>query len=699
MLSTIRWPGYLVLSLIILLSLLTPILGDWRPVGGLLYLIFYGLVLGNWLFIKNSFTCKLALGLLFLLMLAGLVLTAFFYCWQINSQSLSAALVLIPALLLPLIIKYPLIFESRPLNWKMDLKKWALLLIYLGLISYIFLIYFSSQTTAAIRTPWEVLPPEIFILYFLATVILLALLSISNNSFNLLLIILHALTTFSVSLIIYRLGFDYDPFIHRKNIELILANGTLLPKPFYYIGQYGLIIFLKQLLGLSVELLDKILVPLLAAVYLPTVIFFSCKENFQLKNRNLWLLMMTLLIFPCSLFIATTPQSLASLIFILTVLFTLYYLAFPKTTVWPLLIMGLFAVAIHPLSGLPLVFTIILILLSLKLAPKFSWPKLLHQAIIWEFFILGSLALPLAFVINSKTLSQLKVGFSLTGLFSLGRGFFENLSVFYRPFITIYDLVYSFKHNIIYLILFFAGWGVYAAYKNGYLKKYFIYLLAFAMIFINYYLLKTSISFFSLVDYERLSYPLRVLNLALFALLPFILAGAYILIEKIFKQSNGIILLFLLLLSAGLTLSFYLIYPRVDTITENHGYSTSLTDVKTVNFIEELQKQQPYIVLASQPVSAAAIKELGYKYYHNDYFFYPVPTGGKLYRLYEQLIYGEEPTADIIATVRYLTGVNDIYFVINSYWLDAKNRIDAEKEVADKWYAIDGKNYILKYND
>jgi hypothetical protein len=76
-----------------------------------------------------------------------------------------------------------------------------------------------------------------------------------------------------------------------------------------------------------------------------------------------------------------------------------------------------------------------------------------------------------------------------------------------------------------------------------------------------------------------------------------------------------------------------------------------------------------------------------------------VPTGGKLYQLYEDLIYGREKTADVIATVRYLTGVNDIYLVINSYWFDAQNRIKEEKDGADRWYAIDGKNFIFKYTN
>ena len=146
-----------------------------------------------------------------------------------------------------------------------------------------------------------------------------------------------------------------------------------------------------------------------------------------------------------------------------------------------------------------------------------------------------------------------------------------------------------------------------------------------------------------------------------------------------------------------MTANLYLSYPRVDKIVEDHGYSTSQTDLTTVNFIDDLQKDEPYLVLTSQPVSAAAIDQLGFKHYYNEFFFYPVPTGGLLYRQYEDLAYAKQKTSDVIDTVRYLTGVKVIYFVVNDYWFDAEEIIESHKETSDKWFAIDGKNYIFKY--
>lgn len=215
----------------------------------------------------------------------------------------------------------------------------------------------------------------------------------------------------------------------------------------------------------------------------------------------------------------------------------------------------------------------------------------------------------------------------------------------------------------------------------------------------NYLVLVVGISFFSLLSYEQQYYPARVLEMSLYFLLPLIILAFYLLINKLLKQSATFILLSTILISLALTTSFYLSYPRIDKISEDHGFSTSITDLKTVNFLEKLNQGRPYIVLASQPVSAAAIHELSYRYYYNNYYFYPVPTGNRLYELYEDLAYNKEKTVDVIATARFLTEVNTVYFIINDYWFDAQDRIETHKQTANYWYAIDDKNFIFEYID
>jgi len=700
MITTLKLPGYLLIAcLLVALNLLPNLPQGWQTVFGALYLIFFALVLGNWLFIKNSLSAKLIFGLLFILLTAGLLGTASFYFWNLDAASFTAILIIIPILLIPVINRYPLIFESKKLEFDWKISRVILLLIYLLLLATIFFLLFNSQTDAAIRTPWQVVPPEIFLLYFLATFFLFCFLAISKNFFNLSLIIAHLLMSFAVAVIVYQIGFDYDPFIHRKNLEIISSMGTLLPKPFYYIGQYSLLIFLKNLLHLSTDLLDKILVPILAALYLPTTIYYAFKDNYNIKTSYLYLIILGALIFPFGVFTVTTPQSLATLTYIITITFALYYLVYPKTPLLPLVLLTLFTLAVHPLAGLPLLFASALIIFYFRFQKQSTFHKLLHRGILWEIFVLGCLTLPIAFIVNSKTLSQLKVNFNFDLLSNVRKLIFHRMEIFYRPFITIYDLVYSYAHNIIIFFLVVVVLSILVLKRKQQLKKYLIYPAISLMLLINYYLLKVGMDFFTLIDYERMNYLTRVLQLCLYSLLPLLIIGGYWLWLKIFQQKSIIILLMLIFLSLGVTAAFYLSYPRVDTIAEDHGYSTSATDIKTVQLIDKLQLKEPYIVLASQPVSAAAIKELGYKCYYQGFYFYPVPTGSRLYQLYEDLVYKKEKTEDVIATVRFLTGVNDVYLVINSYWYDAQNKIEEEKEISDKWYAIDGKNYIFKYTN
>jgi len=313
----------------------------------------------------------------------------------------------------------------------------------------------------------------------------------------------------------------------------------------------------------------------------------------------------------------------------------------------------------------------------------------------------SSLALPLAFIINSFTLSQLKVSFE-AGWFgaSLKNLSNFNFDFYYRKFISLPDLLYTYNFNLGWLYLGLSAFGLGFVFQHKQIKKYLIFIFGLIIVGANYLLLKTMIQFFSLRSYEQINYSNRVLELSVYLLAPFILIGLYLLFQKLHKNSLIFSLMVFILLALAQTAAFYYTYPRVDKIKEDHGYSTSATDLKTVAFLEKIQSQpqfKPYAVLAAQPVSAAAIKELGFKHYYNNLFFYPVPTGGKLYQLYENFAYGKQKTSEIIATAKYLTGLNTVYVIINDYWLDAEKIIETEKENASEWFSIDNKNYIFKY--
>lgn len=666
---------------------------------GLIYLLINSLIIGNWLFIKNSWPCKFILGLLFVLMIAGLTGTIFFYLSYIGIFSFVASLLIIYAMSFFILKKHHLAFKLEKFWNDWDLKQILLTLVYLILTAACFYLFFKARTNESLRSPWEAVSSNIFFLYFFASLILLAIIKFSKNNFPLFLISLHYFLTFSAAWLVYGVGFDYDPFIHRTNLELILQNGTLLPKPFYYIGQYSLIIFLHNLLQISLENLDKILVPLMSAVYLPAIIFYTFKNNFKARDNLNLLVILTLLIFPLN-FIVTTPQSLANLFFLITVIFSLYYINNPRVSIIPLALLGLTTLIIHPLAGLPLIFFLAMAYFYKSRKPKIRLSSGFRKSIVAELLIIGSFILPAAFLVNSLTLSQLKVSLQSDWLANLSSSFYDlNPDIYYRAYISLPDLIYTFGKNIYLILVALFIVGLVFVFKHKKLKNFGIYLLGFIMVFLNFIFLRSTISFFSLVSYEQITYPLRALELSLYLLAPFIIIGLYLLFKKISRQSKSLTLLIIILLALALSFSFYLRYPRVDKIEEDHGYSTSIHDLKTVNLIEDLSGNRPHIVLANQSISAAAIKELKFKDYYNGYFFYPVPTGGRLYSLYEDLAYGKQKTEEVIATVRLLTGVNDIYFVINDYWSGFADKVSLEKELADKWYSISDRNFIFLYQN
>jgi len=670
---------------------------------GLIFFTFYSFIYGYWFFSENSYLIKFILGSLIILSLVSFSGTLAFYLYKIDDLTFNLQLYLIAALpffyFLFKKIKLTTNQESllRQNGIITNLINFFFVLSYLLIVSYLFYLIINVSTTESLRSPWEIIPKKFFLLYFLATFILITKIVIQPKK-TLFLIILHFFLSFSIAFFVYQIASDYDSFIHRQNEFIIYKTGTLIPKPFYYLGQYAQIIFIQKILNFSLPLIDKLLLPTLAALTIPTVLITAFKENYKIDDRYLNLLPLTFLILPFTNFIITTPQGLANLLSLIIIFLSLSVLHKNNQNIWLIIFLAVVTIAIHPLTGLPILFFVILLAFYLHFQKKFFLPGFLTKSIFFELVLIFLLSLPAAFLINSNTTSQMKVLINenfVNYFFNFFKDF--KLDFFYRPFITIYDLIYTYSNNLTLLIALLTIYGLIFIISRKKFKKYFIYFLTFLILFINYLFLKSFFLFNSLINYERNNYPQRILELSLFFLLPFFLIALYQIFDRLLKSKLVLSLLITILLSLTITVSLYLSYPRFDPISESHGYSTSATDLKTVNFLDKLNKNKDYIVLAAQPVSAAAIQELGFKKYYQGYFFYPVPTGNKLYEYYLDLAYDKRDTWEIIKDVKNLTKVNNIYLVINDYWWAAEDVIEKQKNLATNWFSIDGKNYIFKY--
>src|SRR3989338_1642892 len=271
---------------------------------GTFYLLFVSQITGSIFFNKGGWSTIFGSILLttIIAFLGGLLI----YFYQFNNYVFYLVLVLLPAVLF---IPYYQIEIREKFSLKKIIKKYldqfdgrrepksnsALVISYLVLISFGFWLLFLSQTTESIQSPWQVVPPKIFSLYFFASLILLVFLFRSHRTkLPLILIIIHTFFSTSVAAIIYRIGYGFDPFIHQATEKIIAQTGTISPKPLYYLGQYALIIFLNKLTLINFEFLDRWLVPVLYSLFLPLTIFYVfshwLKKNYVLVLITIFLL-------------------------------------------------------------------------------------------------------------------------------------------------------------------------------------------------------------------------------------------------------------------------------------------------------------------------------------------------------------------------------------------------------------------------
>jgi hypothetical protein len=161
---------------------------------------------------------------------------------------------------------------------------------------------------------------------------------------------------------------------------------------------------------------------------------------------------------------------------------------------------------------------------------------------------------------------------------------------------------------------------------------------------------------------------------SLFLLAPAALGASYVL-ERMKKGSAATAITLLLGLFAWHAAQAYDALPRFDASVASHGWSASISDLEAVRWIDRDAGDKPYTVLANQSVSAVAVRELGFKRYADDVFFYPIPTGGKLYQTYLDAV-SDQVTTDTIRDASNLGQSKLVYVVLNDYWWDAQKVAD-----------------------
>jgi len=703
-----------------LCALVLPVGNKAAAVLTLAYFLGLGWLAGEKLFPGEPRAWQCFLGTLVLF--AGLTVVAglayFFY--RLNIWSMAATLILTPAGIL--LAPHKKKGDAKPtahllssedkgsLLWHKR-RRWlvtaaagaAMAVVIVILAGYGYDLLRAAATDMSMRSPWDVVPRMFFIVFFLAV---LGCFALAYSGFigeaALLPAAILALLAVSVSTIVYSVGFGFDPFIHRATETVIQRLGEIHPKPFYYVGQYAAVVLLAGLLKNAAAVIDPYVVPVAFALTVP-VAGWSLKRAFGWPAWVAAAASMILLLLPLSPFIGTTPQGLADVLALLT-----FFISLPAMTEGTpprpvLLLLAVMTAIIHPLAGIPLfIFLGILFYLA---AGKRKHGGLGYWLTLVELVVAGSVAMPLVFLINARLSGA---GVTLDGaLLRAPADLLEELrgvdEVISRQFNAVFDFVYAWRAVRETVIAAAGLLGIVMLYRRT--KTALAFGVGFLIFMINYALLKTLVRFPFLIEYERSNYADRLYDLALLLLAP---AAAYAFGRLLLRAKNSFPALKIgiaVLVAILATSSLYLAYPRRDKYESSRGWSTGAADVKAVRLIDADANGAPYVTLANQSVSAAAVRELGFGHYYRsldqtdpgeEIFFYPIPTGGPLYALFLELSDANGATAPALKAMD-LTGTDTVYFVITNYWWHAQKIISAAKRQADAWWSVDDKDFVFKY--
>lgn len=540
----------------------------------------------------------------------------------------------------------------------------------------------NSISGAAISSPWQVLGPSFFFYYLGAFLSLFFYLQKEKDYPNkkpvasLLLVSLFFFLSFSLSAIVYKIGFGYDPFIHQATVELIAQDGSVEPKTFYYIGQYALETILHQALTLDVVLIDKFLVPFLAAFFLPFAFRAFFRKNFPGHNENLMTLIP--LIFTFSFFTFTTPQNLAYLFLLLSVLLMRSYYSLG----W---LLAIAALLIHPLAGLPaVIFALFLTFWRFKEKINSVIAFFLQSLL----FLGSALTIPLALYLSGRHYGLKALNWQAWGDFWQNIGFKNQADIFLN-----FSYTYLSALKLIFVLLVLLG--LYLAIKKRSLKGFRANVLSALALLLSFFL-SQGLNY-EVINYEQADFPLRILNSLSLILLPLALWPLASVFKKAGEAKNLPRLAAIIFFSFLIGASLYGSYPRVDKYHRDRGFAVSQADYEAVSWIKE-KAEGDYLILANQQTCVMALRELGFKNnYYNDMFLCPIPTSGELYKHYLAMVY-EEASYQNIEKAMDLMQRDEAYFVLNKYWWAFPKILEEAKTSSLEYASLsDGEIYVFKY--
>ncbi len=623
----------------------------------LLYVLSLSYLLGK-IYVPQAHTeTQWLAGSILLCSYASIILSVLFYTYHITPTVIELVTAVSPVLLFlkPKSLNYAeLTFDipAKPLTLRDAMSRGSILL----LCAILGAVIIRSRTLSSVVSPWPLIPPSVFMLYG-ALAFLMLLSFVSGHSISWKRIVPLFMVSLTVAAVIFPLGYGFDPFIHQATERILLTTGTIQPQPLYYIGYYVLIAWLATISHLHFQILDTYLSLALGIVLLPLAA--SAALRYLTREKKFALIAVTsLLLLPYPFLIQSTPQA-ASFIFALIGIFMGIQFLAGAVPSWMLLCTTVVAALLQPLTGAPLIIAALFIICWKNLSIRSS----IRKAALGMLFAIGICIVPIMLSIAAARSSEFHLHIALHGTPMFLAPF---LPAWYR-YTNLDDLIYTFSQSAGFLWIVLAIGGMLASDRDT--KKTLLpFALLSGMLILAYCCMSLFLSFNFSTSIEQQTFASRIASLSLLMATPLALVGLYQVLQGLARLGRSALILCLLILSLGLTMSWYASYPHFDTREQDTGYSASAADYQAVTWIHTDGGASPYIVLADQTVAAVAIQSFGFAHYYNTLLYYPLPTNGPLYQQYLQAMNPQTPLANTLADTSRLTGVKRIYIVLNAYW-------------------------------
>lgn len=590
-------------------------------------------------------------GILYAAVFGSGILLVYFFLPELTPRFVWAAFTLmtIATVLLPVTSKQLPDFRSG---------QWNVWIVLSGLMDLALLAqFFIVRTSEAIISPWSFISIWTFVLFALSTFVLLRGLSDSRDIFWYPVAVLHMLVLLCIAVIVYGIGFGFDPYMHRAAEEALVHFGAIKPKTVLYSAQYALVAATHHLTSIPVRWIDIVMVPLFYSLLFPAIGYFALLKGLSVEKqraRTIWLGIFTI---PFMLLTFTVPFSMTYGWFLLNLL-SLPWMMKGSRVRYVFILMNLLMVFFHPLLSAPLL--IMTMVAEAVSRVRSEWG---HGMLLFFGTTAIALSTPLMMAIY-----QWRQGIVRDTLFEM-QNIGQFLNLFRSPYTDPYphipfmlDFIYDLRYFLpmIFTCAAISLW-VYLPLRRR-TKYILISLLVGLMICI--FLLSTQFVYEGVIVHEQAEYALRLLQawyMIPIVMLVFILAG--------WKHVNHILIHIAL---AGFIMhAWFFSYPQYNLKYPYLSPSVGRTDIEVVHRIDEVAGGRPYAVLTNQMMSAAAIQEFSFRdyivYEGNQVLWYPLPTGGSLYALYTELLYNGVDE-EILREFFQNANVDELYLVTHLYW-------------------------------